>query len=503
MGLRSCIPTFCLFASVIRATSLPTTGAMKISIDWNESIITSKTSTTLQVVANPLILRNSSIHDNAFQSLSLVSSNYVRFVPWFPYPKLSVPELEPPARSNGTCSTSWDFTYMDEMMEDLYKATPGVKHIINFSTTPDWMWINESPYTYPEDINVTDFSYNNGTQLRDPTLKEVSDYYGRLVSWYSKGGFTDECGVYHNSDYHFDIEFWEVLNEVEAEHTISPGYYNQIYDAIVTAIHEVSPTTQFVGLALGSENYTYFESFLNSTNHKQGIPLDWISYHFYAGPTQASEPVEAGMSYQLADTFLVEVANIEEIRKKLHPSTRTTLDEIGTFDPLGTTTIVPGYTPPPEYWVWSGGIYAYVFANVAKMGIDVVGESQLVGYPGQYPSVSMVNYTTGKPNARLRVLQLLQHSLHTGDVLVKTTSENSTEIYAQAFSCGNNVRKLLLINKLATGVEVYEPAFEGGVAEMVDVNSGEGMWHTVAVNGSSFTVSPYATAILTIAKHSH
>jgi hypothetical protein len=179
----------------------------------------------------------------------------------------------------------------------------------------------------------------------------------------------------------------------------------------------VSPSTKFIGLALAFRNYSYIESFLTPENHEPGIPIDFISYHFYAGPEQASQPKEAAQSYMMADRFIAEVKRIEGIRERRAPSVRTTLDEIGTFDPKGTATIVPEYFEPDTYWVWSGGVYAYVFSHLANMGIEVVGESQLVGYPGQYPSVSMVNYTTGMPNARLRVLQLLQKSFKLGDTL--------------------------------------------------------------------------------------
>ena len=57
-------------------------------------------------------------------------------MPWFPYPRLGVAELEAP--SGGT--TSWDFSLIDPMVEDFEKATRGHSTILNFSTTPEWMW---------------------------------------------------------------------------------------------------------------------------------------------------------------------------------------------------------------------------------------------------------------------------------------------------------------------------------------------------------------------------
>lgn len=266
-------------------------------------------------------------------------------------------------------------------MEGFFNSTPNKSHIINFSTTPDWMWnITESDYSYPADVNAVDFAYNNGTQLRDPSFQEVSNYYSRLVSWYVDGGFIDECGVYHTSEHHYDIEYWEVLNEVGAEHDIQPMYYNQIYDAVTTAIRAVSPLTKFVGLALEqgeipSQNFSYFQTFLDPSKHAANTPLDFVSYHFYGSPDNDTTQKEASQSFAQTDVFLANVSQVDAIRRALSPSTRVTLNELGTFDPLASTTVYAGYTIPDEYWIWSGGIYAYIFAKVVVMGIDAVGES--------------------------------------------------------------------------------------------------------------------------------
>jgi hypothetical protein len=91
---------------------------------------------------------------------------------------------------------------------------------------------------------------------------------------------------------------------------------------------------------------------------------------------------EAAQSFQQADTFLGEVTQIEAVRKQISPHTKTTIDQLGTMDPLGSTTVYPKYTIPDKYWVWSGGIYAYIFSKLAIVGINAVGESQLSGYPG-------------------------------------------------------------------------------------------------------------------------
>ena len=64
-------------------------------------------------------------------------------------------------------------------------------------------------------------------------------------------------------------------------------------------------------------------------------------------------------------------------------------------------------------------MYAYLFGELTKIGIDVAGESQLVGFPTQFPSVSMVDWNDGKPNARFWVLKLLHDNFGAGDKLVE------------------------------------------------------------------------------------
>ncbi len=77
-----------------------------------------------------------------------------------------------------------------------------------------------------------------------------------------------------------------MLNEPDYEHAWPEAQYTRIYDAVASAVHEVSPKTQFVGVSLATpgKNAEFFEYFLNPANHKLGIPLDYISYHFYAVP---------------------------------------------------------------------------------------------------------------------------------------------------------------------------------------------------------------------------
>src|SRR5579875_3924321 len=315
----------------------PPAHAVDIHVNWDHVVRVSNSTPTLQVVVNPPLRRGSSIHNRVFEALHDLGADDVRYVPWLPYPKLGVAELEPPA--NG--KTSWDFSLIDPMMDDFMQATDGHSAIINFSTIPQWMWKTPAPVPYPSDPDQVTWNYEQGTELRDPSMKEVADYYGRLVSWYTRGGFKDEYGHEHASNYHYKIDYWEVLNEVEFEHFMTPQFYTALYDAIVGAIRKVDPHMKFVGLALASTSPNaavagvapaFFEYFLNHKNHRPGIPLDMISYHFYATPTADQTPeVQQYTFFALADYFVDEVGYIESIRRRLSPETGTAVDEVGSF----------------------------------------------------------------------------------------------------------------------------------------------------------------------------
>jgi Glycosyl hydrolases family 39 len=471
--------------------------APKVTIDWNKVTAVSKTTPTLQVVVNPPLRPGDPLSAAAYKALKDLGADYVRYVPWLPYPRLAVAELEPPTPAK----TSWDFSLIDPMMKDFFSATEGHPRIVNFSTTPAWLYKTDAPVTYPVDPNQVDWNYTQGAELRDPTGKALGDYYARLVSWYVNGGFTDENGVRHESGYHYKLSIWEVLNEVDFEHAMTPEQYTARYDAIVSAIHAVSPETRFMGMAIAipGNKPEFFEYFLNPAHHRPGIPLDYISYHFYASPV-AGQTLESWQYtfFDQADGFLSTVRYIEEIRKRLSPQTKTDLDELGAILP---TDNKPGdnVPPPAAYWNLAGSLYAYLYINLARLGVDVAGESQLVGYPTQFPSVSMMDWVSDKPNARFWVLKLIKDNFHPGDQMVETrvvaALTGSRDLEAQAFATPAG-RRLLLVNKRNRTVEVALPDAEKATALTVDEQSGENPARAVALVDGKIELAPFAVTVV-------
>jgi hypothetical protein len=340
----------------------------------------------------------------------------------------------------------------------------------SFSTAPQWLFTTPQPVVYPDDPNQVMWNYSQGKELRD--VQALADYYARLASWYTQGGFTDELGKFHASGHHYYMRYWEVFNEVDGEHEPTPQQYVERYDAIVEAVRKVAPQMKFVALALSypEGGAHMFEYFLDPKNHKPGIPLDYISFHVYATPS-ADQTVDEWQYtfFDRANEFLAAARYILRIRDRLSPSTKVMINEAGSILSGDMTQGEPNHMEKPipaAYWNLSGALYAYDYIQLAQLGVDTVGESQLVGYPSQFPSVSMVDWTNGKPNARLTVLELLKNNFGPSDDLAETLAETEVQskgspadadaIAAQAFITGNQ-RKLVLINQRNREIVVELP----------------------------------------------
>ena len=484
--------------SICQTASGQTNPAESLKINWDKVMITSKSTPTLQVVVNPMLVRGAKLHDSSFAALRSLGADYVRYVPWLPYPRQAVAELSEPV--NG--KTSWDFTHIDPTLDDFMKATEGHSVILNFSTMPAWMFKTDKPVTFPDDPNQVFWNYTQGTELRDPTMKEAADYYARLLSWYTKGGFTDEVGKRHESGHHYKVAYWEVLNEIDFEHHWTPQQYTKFYDAVTVAMRKIDPDIRFMAMALAnpSKSPAMFEYFLNPANHQAGVPLDFITYHFYA----ASTPDQTISNWQYnffdqAEGFLNTVRFVEEIRKRYSPSTKTDLNELGVILPEdGKEIRQPGYvakSEPAGYWNLASALYAHLYVELTKLGIDVVGESQLVGYKSQFPSVSMMNYETGDPNPRFWVLKLLKDNFGPGDQLVETTLD-SPNMTVQGFVTKDG-KKLLAINKRDRPQDLeLPPDAAGSRVSLVAPSSKDHVAIEEKLEGKTLHLEPFEVAVV-------
>jgi hypothetical protein len=291
---------------------------------------------------------------------------------------------------------------MDPILEDFFVATDGHKRIISYSTQPSWLYALDTPHVHPDNATKVDWSYVGGTSFVDETLQQLGDYYGRLVAWYTRGGFVDEYGREHVSNYKLNWDYIEIFNEIDNEHKMNPQLYTQAYDAVIQGIRRHTNNTEFkyVGLALagrslrnikimilclffiprsiiGAGHMSFYSYFLNHSNHAPDIPLDMISYHRYSIPKSRTNPRDWEIIFNQIDDFVSTAEKIEVIRKVLSPETRTTIDELGVILPNDNVIDSPQF--PLVYWNAAAAQYAYAWAKLSRQGIDIVGQSQLVG----------------------------------------------------------------------------------------------------------------------------
>src|ERR1017187_7247468 len=138
-------------------------------------------------------------------------------------------------------------------------------------------------------------------------------------------------------------------------------------------------------------------------------------------------------------------------------------------------------------------VYAYVFAGLARQGIDVATESLVPGYPGQFPSIAILDWDTGAPNARYRVLKLIIDNFKPGDKIVEAQASGG-DLMVQAFTAPNGGRKLLVVNKRDVEYHLSVPEAKGGKLKVVDQVTGSNPPATSTLDGDSITLGGLGVA---------
>lgn len=475
----------------------------KTNINWNKTEAISKTQLTIQVCPEPPMRRGHPASKNIYKALSNAKVNYARLQPWYPYPKLGVAELNPPKDGK----TSWDFTYIDPIVKDFFAAAQGRPVMINFSTIPQWMIKTEKPVAYSNNPDDIIWNYSPGNEFRDTALKELVDYYHRLVSWYTKGGFTDEFGKYHHSGYHYKIAYWEVLNEndQDTQHLFTPQQLTKIYDAIVTDLKKLNPDMKFSALALAfpHKGDAYVDYFLNAKNHKPGIPLNMFSYHYYIGADGDKWlEGEAGEKQQYAyfekvDDFLNVVSRLDSIKRKRSPGTKTFINELGCIPAGGASD--PNLAIPDFYWVTGSAMFAYAYVGVVKRGVDLLAIAELIDYPGQFAGTTLCDWNTGTPNARYWGMKLLRDNFGPNDKLVESKQQGKM-LLSQGFITAKGKKKVLLVNKSTGVIKVSVPGVKGAGMGYVDLTTGSKPYANTVLNKEEIILQPHAVAVITLNK---
>jgi hypothetical protein len=414
-------------------------------------------------------------------ALRALKSAMVRYQGWHNRPDLTVAEPEPPKDGK----TSWDFSAIDPPFLEFLDSIGDRPFVMNFSTPPAWA----------------------------KTPQAMADYFAHFVRWYSQGGFTDEAGKVHNSGHRIAFPYWEVLNEPDFEAGVTPQDYVALYDAIVDAIHQVSPETRFVGLALASttSDPAFTTHFLNPKNHRPGVPLDYVSYHFYAQYRPDQPPAQqVAAVFDQADQFLDTLRYVAAIRDELSPATGIMATELGAMNQGARG---PRTTLRFEAQL-SSAMYAYLYARMAGLGLEAAHVSGLAAaQPDQiWQELAMIDWQTGKPNERYWTLKLLNDHFGPGSQLVETRAvappypmppmilamiQRRATVFPQAFVAPGGARKVLLVNRSAMAAEVALPG--SAKVEIVDQATGVGPPRATSTPDGKLTLDALAVAIATLA----
>ena len=420
--------------------------------------------------------------------------------------------------------TYWNLTLPDQFLSDFWTAVDGdhSNPIPNFSTQPTWLY-SPTDYSWNENRNQPwDYSGRGSADGVNTTL--LGEYYGRLYGYFNTGAMVDEAGATHvRPGGALNITNIEVFNEVDYEHGYDPVTYTASFDAVVRGVRAAADpgkSIAFVGLSLpnidGADKVvTWATYFLNASNHAPDAvdALNYIGYHAYpTGGGYTPDPTSFARMFDYVDNFIAGVLRVDGVIAQQSPTTRTVLDETGT----DMDNVLGGGHPPdnnPRYWVAAAGYFAYMFARAANESATVVqvGASQLMDAPGQEPSVTLLDWASGKGTARLWIVKLLIDSVALGDVIAATTAtasgaDSADAAFAMAFSRADGSQRILLINKRNAWVSVSATCGAAAPCACVSVAvldefSGLEPAREVACPeaGQVLSLAPYAIAVLRVA----
>jgi hypothetical protein len=172
-----------------------------------------------------------------------------------------------PEGSEGTNSTAWDFTILD----DITQPVLGVG-----DHSPEFQIAKAPAFMYVNNDSANTFS--------DLTFKPFAGYAANLVRYYNTGGFTTPDNVLHVSPAYPNekVTWWGIYNEPSINNNLDALQYTTMYNALVPAMQSVAPSLKFVGLELccGSEDWA--KTFAaNVTAH-----VDAVATHYYSSCNQ-------------------------------------------------------------------------------------------------------------------------------------------------------------------------------------------------------------------------
>jgi len=462
--------------------SPPPPTPIAVGVDWAAApLVVASTAATVEIdCCEPFLTRDPRAHTNGggpfssyFHAMKQLGTEFVRFAPWYPYPRIVVTELEPSDCTSTKPATNWNSSLFDPILADFMLAVCGedavhgkCNHSVaqQISTMPSWMYVGGAdPASVPADPWDSRMSgYNSGTVLKDETCSEMASYIARWVAHYTAGGHTDTCGHHHPSGFNYNWTIVSVLNE--NEHKTGGVRYTRCFDAVRVAVEKVNPTITLEGpesVFSGDGDYSHY--FIDPKNHADGRAPDIVSNHAYW--VAGSGPYGDGAGYESFYTGVDHLVTtlidpLVAVRDTVAPKTELVLNEWipsltdwcnetdatalfakhkhNLTHPLLTSPppkgragaeggICPDWRDPRSAkiginratlgWSAAAGQFAYGVGQLALHGkYKYVGNDDLACgvWPDNEPSVTGLDWQTGEWNAKTWVTKMLVEALGAG-----------------------------------------------------------------------------------------
>jgi hypothetical protein len=113
----------------------------------------------------------------------------------------------------------------------------------------------------------------------------------------------------------------------------------------------------------------------------------------------------------------------------------------------------------------------------------------------------MVDWNTGNPNPRFRVLQLLHENFGPGDRVVALGGDffsRNPFVYALPVITKEGKKRVLLVNKSQNAIDVQLSGASGAQMEYVDQTTGFDLPKKILLDADKFTLNGFSVAAVTL-----
>jgi len=116
-----------------------------------------------------------------------------------------------------TTAAAWDFSFLDQQIEDIQSITPGQDILLCVAYAP-YDWLDQAnAHTVGAGVPLVTFprpsAYPGYGYLADPTYAAYASYIQNLVRYYDGSGFTDSYGLHVRPGSIQPIRYWSIANE--------------------------------------------------------------------------------------------------------------------------------------------------------------------------------------------------------------------------------------------------------------------------------------------------